>query len=134
MFFSAALANTVSAINVAAIGGRHYIVLPVSKFTISVLYRLVDINVLSGFNIITQEHSKRTARLTLSFKNGKPNLKRIKLISTGAKNFTIGTKALKIFTSKDVNAKYIISTSKGIFTEQEAMQHNVGGVILLKLH
>jgi ribosomal protein S8 len=131
MFFLASVANTVSALNIAYKANQRMIRLPLCKKNEAVLKKLLTLGLIQSLSI-KKVNNKRTVSIILAYQYGRPVLKKIILISTSSKKYTASIKSLQRFASLDVSTKYIISTSFGLLTEQEAFFKHVGGMLLLK--
>lgn len=53
-----------------------------------------------------------------------------KLISKPSKSFLISLKALRLLSKRTNNSIFLISTTKGILTHQEAINANTGGLLI----
>ena len=131
MFFSASIANTVSALNIAYKSNQKMLKLPLCKKNEAVLKKLLTLGLIQGLSI-KKENNRRIVSIMLAYQYGRPVLKKIILISTDSKKYTASIKSLQRFASLDISTCYIISTSLGLLTEQEAFFKHIGGMLLLK--
>lgn len=133
MFYQATLANTISAINVAKIAHASTVTVPVTKYSLTVLERLVDVGVLFKYELVVGAKFPRKAVLHLAYISGAPAVKHIRLISTGAKVYTIKLATLLRNSSKFDGYIILLNTSRGILTVQEAIHKKVGGQLLIEI-
>ena len=112
-----------------AINARHLTVeIPVSKVKVSIAQILKDEGYIAGFEVVG-EGIKQMISITLKDSPSSP------YVITGLKR--ISKPGLRIYASVDTLPKVlsglgiaIISTSKGIMTDKQARQNNVGGEVL----
>ncbi len=128
MFYSNALANTISAINVGYIAKHKYVVLPINKYTQTVLIKFVDAGAIESFYVFKQGVCLYT-KITLAYINGRPAITKIRAVSTGAKRYTVTLKHLVAFSSCEY-AYVLLSTSHGILTLREAVGIRCGGMVI----
>lgn len=132
MFFHAALANTISALNVACLGKATTLCIPVNKYTLSILIKLYDINLLQKIDL-KKNGVQLNATITLTYFYGKSVLKKLRVVSTNSKKYHVSIKMLQYFTSKTTSTRFLISTSKGILTNQEAVAQHIGGLMIVSI-
>lgn len=133
MFYHATLANTVSAINVAILAHQGTVTIPVTRYSITVIDRLVDVGVLHGFNLVKGTKFPRKATLYIAYKDGLPAVQRLRIISTGAKTYTVKLATLLKNAAKFDGYTVLLTTSRGILTVGEAIQKKVGGQALIEV-
>ena len=138
-FFQASLPNTVSAIKVAYLSRHRYTIIPTTRYTRAVLLKLVDVGFLTT---ISKYHSKSASRkirgfthknyykVYLNYYNSLSNFSDIILMSTNRNAMSINYKYLINFrlTRRGI---IILSTPRGILTDNEAIKFRTGGIVLL---
>lgn len=80
---------------------------------------------------IEEENKKKTIKIFLLYKDKKPALNKVKLVSKPGRRIYTKVKDLKPFLGGKGLA--ILSTPKGIKTDKEAKKENVGGEVLLRV-
>ena len=90
------------------------------------MYRLGYIR---GFSVV----DKKTIAVFLKYINNKPVIKNIYVISTPGRRTFLKSNELKKEIDKKDSGFYIISTSKGVMTDEEVVLFNIGGEALLKI-
>lgn len=77
---------------------------------------------------------KKKINIMLKYHGNKPCVKGISRISTpGARHYVKHKNIKNFYKSKD-NGFFILSTSRGLLTDEEARLYNTGGEILLKIN
>lgn len=100
-----------------------------SKLCISVLSVLYRLGYIRGFIVKDQKN----IIVLLKYINNKPVIRNIAVISTpGRRTFLKKKKLEKLLTRKD-SGFLILSTSKGILTDEESNMFKIGGEALLKI-
>lgn len=130
-FFTAAIPNTISAIRVGYISKMKYIITPTTKNTRSLLNALQDCGVISAYERCNNYNIyKQYYKIFLCYKNNKPTVTQLKLLSKGSKKYYITAQALNQFmiTRRGV---MILSTSRGVITNTTASKLRVGGLCLV---
>ena len=101
---------------------------PMSKLRVAVLVVLKKEGFIRGYSIKTNENNKANLIIELKYFEGKPAIKEIKRSSKPG---------LRLYSSKkDMPLNYgglgisIVSTSKGLMSDHEARNANIGGEIL----
>ena len=105
--------------------------MPASRFRGNVLDVLQREGFIRGFQIINSENNKNEFKIELKYHDGEPCIKKISRVSTPGRRVYSGINSLpRHFDGLGIS---ILSTSKGIMSDQEARQENVGGEILCKV-
>lgn len=69
-------------------------------------------------------------KITLFFYKNKTICYNFKLISRQSKIFTVSYQSLKLLTKKSGSSVFLISTSKGLLSNKEAINQKIGGILL----
>lgn len=104
-----------------------------TKKTIRLINVLHRIGVLKNYLVIRKGKS-RFIRFTIFFYKNTTYYHNIRLISTPSKRFFISLKALSKLKYATKNSIYILSTSKGVITHDEAIEKKIGGVLLCAIN
>ena len=105
--------------------------MPASRFRGNVLDVLQREGFIRGFEMINSENNKNEFKIELKYLDGEPCIKKISRVSTPGRRVYSGINSLpRHFDGLGIS---ILSTSKGIMSDQEARQENVGGEILCKV-
>lgn len=93
------------------------------------------IKVLKNFNIIhdfklIKKNNFNFIKINLFFYKNKTICHNLKIISRPAKIFTISYKSLLLLNKKSGSSIFLISTTKGIVSHQEAIKLKIGGVLI----
>lgn len=76
----------------------------------------------------TEDGNKKSLEIELKYHEGQPVIHELKRVSTpGRRQYTAVSKIKPFFNGLGV---VILSTSKGVISDHEARQHNVGGEVL----
>lgn len=121
------LADMLTRIRNAQMGGKPQVAMPSSKLKVSVAKVLEGEGYISGYSV-AEEGSKATLQIDLKYFEGKPVIAEINRISSPG---------LRSYKGKDELPKVrgglgvaIVSTSKGVMTDRAARQAGVGGEVL----
>ena len=105
--------------------------IPSSKFRVKILDVLKQEGYISGYKIISDSQNKGILTVDLKYDNGSPVIKEIKRISKPGRR--IYARADSIPRIQNGLGIAIVSTSKGIMSDYEAKNNNVGGEIICKV-
>jgi small subunit ribosomal protein S8 len=100
-----------------------------SKLCINILKVMYKLGYIRGFSVV----DKKTITVFLKYINNKPVIKNIYVISTPGRRTFLKSNELKKEIDKKDSGFYIISTSKGVMTDEEGVLFNIGGEALLKI-
>ena len=104
--------------------------LPSSNFKTKIAEILKNEGFVKDFKI-NSENNKNEFKIELKYHDGEPCIKKISRVSTPGRRVYSGINSLpRHFDGLGIS---ILSTSKGIMSDQEARQENVGGEILCKV-
>ena len=102
-----------------------------SKLNINVLSVLKDEGYIKDFNDIEIREGINNIKIELKYHNGNPVIKRIKRISKpGIRVYSKIDDLQKAYGGLGIS---ILSTSKGVMSDQKARDNNVGGEILCEV-
>ena len=102
-----------------------------SKFRIRILEVLKQEGYISDYKLLPDSNNKNTLSVDLKYSNGLPVIREIKIISKPGRR--IYAKADSIPKIQNGLGLAILSTSKGIMTDSEARNQNVGGEIICRI-
>jgi len=105
--------------------------IPASKFRAKILDVLKKEGYISNYEILNDPKSNNIITVHLKYNNGSPVIKEIKRVSKPGRR--IYAKATSIPTIQNGLGVAIVSTSKGIMSDNEAKNQNVGGEIICKV-
>lgn len=123
------LSNMVSIIKVASNTKQLQAVIQNSKICVNVLSTLYKLGYIRGFIV----KDKKTVVVLLKYINNKPVIKNIGVISTPGRRMFVKHKSLTELLKKKDSGFLILSTNKGILTDEESKIFNIGGEILIKV-
>jgi small subunit ribosomal protein S8 len=107
------------------------VTIPNSKFRIRILEVLKQEGYISDYKLLPDSNNKNTLSVDLKYSNGLPVIREIKIISKPGRR--IYAKADSIPKIQNGLGLAILSTSKGIMTDSEARNQNVGGEIICRI-
>lgn len=120
------IADLFSRINNAQARGKDNVVVPSSNKKISLLSLLEDKGYIASFNV--SEHSKPEIEIKLKYFEGAPVIKELKRISKPGLRQYASTAEIPIINGGLGIA--IVSTNKGLMTDQEAKEAGLGGELI----
>ena len=105
--------------------------IPGSKFRASILDVLKKEGYISDYKFLTDVKDKNSLTVSLKYDNGNPVIKEIKRVSKPGRR--IYAKADSIPLIQNGLGVAIVSTSKGIMSDNDAQNKNIGGEIICKV-
>lgn len=105
--------------------------IPGSNFRKKILDVLKKEGYISNYQILSDPKFKNSLSVDLKYNNGNPVIKEIKRISKPGRR--IYAKADSIPTIQNGLGLAIVSTSKGIMSDNEARNQNIGGEIICRV-
>jgi small subunit ribosomal protein S8 len=100
-----------------------------SKLCIGVLDILYKLGYIRGFAV----KDKRSILVLLKYMDNKSAIRNISVVSTPGRRTFVGLKKLKYKLKKKDSGLFIVSTSKGLLTDDESLMFNTGGELLIKV-
>tara|TARA_X000000950_G_scaffold288906_1_gene408279 strand:- start:8609 stop:8980 length:372 start_codon:yes stop_codon:yes gene_type:complete len=107
------------------------VMMPASRFRGNVLDVLHREGYIRGFKKIDLENQKNNFQIELKYVDGEPVIKDISRVSTPGRR--VYSKISDLQRNFDGLGISILSTSKGVLSDSEARDENVGGEILCKV-
>ena len=105
--------------------------IPGSKFRASILDVLKKEGYISDYKFLTDVKDKNSLTVNLKYNNGNPVIKEIKRVSKPGRR--IYAKADSIPIIQNGLGLAIVSTSKGIMSDNDAKNKNIGGEIICRV-
>ena len=107
------------------------VIIPSSKFRGKILDVLKNEGYILDYKMLSEEGNKTSFSVNLKYSNGSPVIREIKRISKpGRRIYAKATSMPKIHNGLGLA---IISTSKGIMTDNDARNNNIGGEIICRV-
>ena len=131
MTFVDPIGDMITRIRNAQMRSLSNVVIPASKFRAKILDILKKEGFIAGYKFLDNEKEKNSLSVDLKYENGSPVIKEIKRISKPGRR--IYAKADSIPRIQNGLGVAIMSTSKGIMSDNEAKNQNVGGEIICKV-
>ena len=105
--------------------------IPSSKFRAKILDVLKQEGYISNYKLLSDSNKRSSLSVDLKYNNGIPVIKEIKRVSKpGRRIYARATSIPKIQSGLGLA---IVSTSKGIMTDNDARSKNIGGEIICKV-
>lgn len=123
------LSNMLSIIKVGCNARHLQVTVQNSKLCINVLKVLYKLGYIRGFIV----KDKKNIIILLKYINNKPVIRSIAVISTPGRRTYIKHRKLEKFLAKRDSGFLLLSTSKGILTDEESNMFKIGGEALLKV-
>jgi small subunit ribosomal protein S8 len=124
------LSNMLSIVKVGCNARHLQVTVQNSKLCINVLSVLYKLGYIRGFIV---KDKKKNIIILLKYINNKPVIRNIAVISTPGRRTYIKHKKLEKFLKKKDSGFLLLSTSKGILTDEESNIFKIGGEALLKI-
>ena len=128
MSFTDPIGDMITRIRNAQMRLLNKVQIPSSKFRVKILEVLKQEGYISDYKILSEEKNKNTLVVDLKYYNGSPVIKEIKRVSKPGRR--IYAKATSISKIKNGLGLAIVSTSRGIMSDNDARNKNIGGEII----
>jgi len=121
------IADTFTMIRNAIMSKKENVDVPASNITKSIMEILKQENYIDNFKFI-EDKKQGILRIYLRYISGKPAIRNIKRISRSSLRIYVGRKKIpSVLRGRGIA---IISTSKGIITDKQARELNIGGEVV----
>lgn len=124
------ISNMVSTIKVGYNTKHLQVFVQNSKLCIGILDILYKLGYIRGFII----KDKKNILVLLKYTDNKSAIRNISVVSTPGRRMFIGLKKLKFRLKKKDSGFFIVSTNKGLLTDDESLMFNTGGELLIKVN
>ena len=131
MAFVDPIGDMISRIRNAQMRLLNNVKIPSSKFREKILEVLKKEGYISDYKLLSDTKNKNSLSVDLKYNNGLPVIKEIKRVSKPGRR--IYARATSIPKIQNGLGLAIVSTSKGIMTDNDARSKNVGGEIICKV-
>ena len=131
MSFTDPIGDMITRIRNAQMRLLNKVQIPSSKFRVKILDVLKQEGYISDYKILSDQKNKNNISVDLKYDNGLPVIKEIKRVSKPGRR--IYARANSIPKIKNGLGLAIVSTSKGIMTDNDARNQNVGGEIICRV-
>ena len=131
MTFIDPIGDMITRIRNAQMRSLNSVKIPNSKFRAKILDVLKKEGYIAGYKILDDSKEKNNISVDLKYENGFPVIREIKRISKPGRR--IYARADSIPRIQNGLGLAIVSTSKGIMSDYEAKNNNVGGEIICKV-
>jgi|TARA_B110000438_G_C15381801_1_gene465097 small subunit ribosomal protein S8 len=109
----------------------HKVNIPSSKFRAKILDVLKEQGYISDYKMMTDSSNKGSLLIDLKYDNGSPVIREIKRVSKPGRRIYVSADSIpKIQNGLGLA---IVSTSKGIMTDNDARNQNIGGEIICRV-
>ena len=125
------IGDMISRIRNAQVRLLNNVKVPSSKFRVKILEILKQEGYISDYKLLSSADEKNSLSVDLKYNNGIPVIKEIKRVSKPGRR--IYAKATSIPKIQNGLGLAIVSTSKGIMTDDDARNKNVGGEIICRV-
>ncbi len=131
MTFVDPIGDMITRIRNAQMRSLSSVAIPASKFRAKILDILKKEGYIAGYQLSNDTKERNILSVDLKYENGSPVIKEIKRISKPGRR--IYARADSIPRIQNGLGLAIVSTSKGIMSDNEAKNNNVGGEIICKV-
>ena len=131
MSLSDPLGDMLTRIRNGQVRGKDSVLMPASRFRANVLEVLHREGYIRGFKRVELENRKNEFQIELKYVDGEPVIKNISRVSTPGRR--VYSKIKDLERNFDGLGISILSTSKGVLSDNEARDEKVGGEILCKV-
>ena len=131
MSFTDPIADMITRFRNAQQRGLSTVNIPRSKFRAKILDVLKEEGFISDYKFLSESKNKESMLVYLKYNNGSPVIKEITRVSKPGRR--IYTKAESIPKIQSGLGIAIVSTSKGIMSDNDARSKNIGGEIICRV-
>ena len=131
MTFADPIGDMITRIRNAQMRKLSYVLIPSSKFRAKILDVLKQEGYILDYTSVADKKYKGSFSVNLKYSNGTPVIKEIKRISKPGRR--IYAKATSIPRIQNGLGLAIVSTSKGIMTDIDARNKNIGGEVICRV-
>ena len=131
MAFVDPVGDMITRIRNAQMRSLNKVKIPSSKLRAKILDVLKKEGYISDYKMTSEDSNKNTLSIDLKYSNGSPVIREIKRISKPGRR--IYARADSIPKIQNGLGVAIISTSKGIMTDNDARNQNIGGELICKV-
>ena len=131
MAFNDSLSDMLARIKNGQLRKKESVIMPASRFRANVLDVLHREGYIRGFKKVEIENNKNEFKIELKYVDGEPVIKTISRVSTPGRR--VYSKIKDLQRNFDGLGISILSTSKGVLSDNEARTEKVGGEILCKV-
>ena len=131
MSFVDPIGDMITRIRNAQLRALNNVKIPSSKFRAKILDVLKQEGYISNYKVLVESKNKAIFVVDLKYHNGAPVIKEIKRVSKPGRR--IYARADSIPRIQNGLGLAIISTSKGIMTDNDARNQNIGGEIICRV-
>ena len=125
------IGDMITRIRNAQMRALNTVTIPSSKFRASILDVLKKEGYISNYKFLSDTKNKKSLFVDLKYSGGLPVIKEIKVISKPGRR--IYARATSIPKIQNGLGLAIVSTSKGIMSDSEARNQNIGGEIICRV-
>ena len=131
MSFADPIGDMITRIRNAQLRALYNVKIPSSKFRAKILEVLKQEGYISNYKILSDSKNKNSLLVDLKYYNGTPVIKEIKRVSKPGRR--VYAKADSISKIQNGLGLAIISTSRGIMSDNDARTKHVGGEIICRV-
>ena len=131
MSFTDPIGDMLTRIRNAQLRALSNVIIPNSKFRAKILEVLKQEGYISNYKTLPSEKNKSSIQVDLKYNNGSPVIKEIKRVSKPGRR--IYSKATSIPKIQNGLGLAIISTPKGVMSDNDARKNNIGGEIICRV-
>ncbi|MDF1727835.1 MAG: 30S ribosomal protein S8 [Sulfitobacter sp.] len=122
------IADMLTRIRNSQLRGKSTVITPASKLRERVLEVMADEGYIRGFEKTTGVDGHPAIEISLKYYEGEPVIRELKRVSKPGRRVYMGAEDIPVV--RQGLGVSIVSTSKGVMSDQTARSHNVGGEVL----
>jgi ribosomal protein S8 len=123
------LQNFISILNLTIKANNFFFYCNKTEFILKIVKLLIKHNYFVGFKIAPLDKNKIMVFLKLNFERSRPLFTTCKLISSCSRPVYVKYNKW----SSNTSSLLVLSTSRGLVTQKEALSHRLGGLLLFKI-
>lgn len=130
------VADAISAIkNWRTVDNGAFVTIPHSKYVLSIVNILLENKIIESAEVININDVKKSIRIGIRFNENKKNvISGFKIISKPSKKVYLGVDELVLLSRKYRASLFIVSTSRGVMTIDDAIENKHGGELICEIN
>lgn len=125
------IANMLTTIRNGGAQNKEFVFVPFSIYKLAIATKLFDVGYIDSYTRKKRKKGGDLLQIGIRYVNGQPRISDASRVSKLSRRLYMGAKDLRPV--KQGKGMLVLSTPKGILTDSEAREHNVGGEVLFTI-
>jgi len=125
------IANMLTTIRNGGAHNKEFVLVPYSNYKAAIVTKLFDAGYIDSYSRKKRKKGGDLLQIGIRYVEGQPRISDAGRVSKLSRRLYVGSKDLRPV--KQGKGMLVLSTPKGILTDAEAREHNVGGEVLFTI-